>query len=263
MKRVGRAPDVSPGSQHGEHAAAINRATRHTHGTDVLLLPRRGHAASRVDNAGHAAAGPAPPVSLPRDHDVSALPQAERGKIGAADGTAIDLLQGANQVECQRAVVPAAFHCGINGRQAHDMHVRTITKSVEGGMDLSGFVNGGGNSIQPNLPTGKRAAVCIVGVEKTGRPPVPCQEKHRGVRAGDRARIVQDHVSPVAIIFIPHGKAVVIGSSVGDRPAIIQNKVVALGTEVSRLGVPIGTGVFRIEQTGVLEQDRAVVPAGE
>ena len=54
-----------------------------------------------------------------------------------------------------------------------------------------------------------------------------------------------------------------VGSGIGDRSAVIKNQVVALGAKVSRLRVPVGAGVFGIEQAGVLEHDRAVVPTCE
>ena len=85
------------------------------------------------------------------------------------------------------------------------MHVGAVTKSEQGCMDLSGFVNGGGNAIKPHLPSAISAGVGIEGVEKTGRPPVARQEEQAGADAGDRARIVQVNVALVAIVFNPQG----------------------------------------------------------
>ena len=79
-----------------------------------------------------------------------------------------------------------------------------------------------------------------------------CQEEQAGADAGDRARIDQVNVALVAIVFNPQGitrsRAVI-----GDRPAVDESQVFALGAVVKSLRPrPVGTEACIVDEAGIL-----------
>ena len=192
------------------------------------------------------------------------LPPRPEKEVGAVGRTTVDILERANQVEVQGAATPAAAYCGFDGRQARNMHLGAIRKSVTGGEYLSGFPNSGGKT-QDQRPSVKRARICIIDTVVARRAKAAReQDLHITGVACERARIVNNMVAVVGVIFHPQdGPAITIDGVIGNHPAVEDGFVVALNAVVKISSVANGTVVFAIHEAGIDEDVRSVIPAGE